>query len=109
MDVVFEHFVEGFGEFFYLAYVFGGHAEEPVVGSVYEVAVFEVDVHFLHFFSEFSCGDDIKSFVGNVLGCAFDEDVVAVVVEGFVFDYGVVAPDDFLVFESFHDAPDFLA
>ena len=80
-----------------------------VVGSVYEVAVFEVDVHFFHFFFEFSCGDDIKCFVGNVLGGAFDEDVVAVVVEGFVFDYGVVAPDDFLVFESFHDAPDFLA
>lgn len=30
-------------------------------------------------------------------------------IKGVIFEDGVVAPDDFLFFESFHDTPDFLS
>lgn len=72
LDVVSEEFVEGFGKSFDLSYVFGGHADKPIVGAVCEAAIFEDDVHVAHTIFEFACGDDIDCFVGDVLGGSFD-------------------------------------
>ena len=73
------------------------------------MAVFDVDIYFCCFFFEVSVFYFFEGGVGDCVWGSFDEEIVAMVVKYVIVDDGVGAPDGFVLFEAFDDAPDFLA
>ena len=99
--------IKHFTEFLCLTYIRGGKADKPVVDAVENFAAFDINVDFGSSFFDGLIDDLIGRYREGFIR-SFDEHDVAMSIDFFIIDDGMIAPDGLVFFQAFDDPPNFL-